>query len=124
MAETGVVHVFLSRGRFSSFEDLRDHVDETWTETGGAVPSALMTETGIAELEPLCVEAVHARDDGHLAPVPPGILLRDTSYADQWLPRVESTEPADAAICVFTPNVVTDPHGTSLHYLGRFTYRA
>ena len=28
-----------------------------------------------------------------------------------------------AAICVFAPNVVANPHGTSLRYLGRFTYR-
>ncbi len=47
-----------------------------------------------------CVEALHAHDDGHLAPVVPDVLLRGASYADQWLPQVESTEPADAAICV------------------------
>ncbi|MFI6156823.1 hypothetical protein ACIBCA_29545 [Kitasatospora sp. NPDC051170] len=118
------MHVFLSRGRFTSVEDLRDHVDERWSENGEAEPSAFMRETGTAELEPMCVEAVHARDDGHLAPVVPGVLLRDVSYADQWLPQVTSTEPADAALCVFAPNVVARPLGSSLNYLGRFTYRA
>ncbi|MER7767386.1 hypothetical protein [Kitasatospora sp. NPDC096140] len=124
MTEVNVVHVFLSRGRFSSYDDIRDHVDEVWSENGDAEPSALMREVGIAELEPMGVEVVHARDDGHPAPVAPEVLLHGASYADQWLPQVESAEPADAAICVFAPNVVTDPRGTSLHYLGRFTYRA
>ncbi|WP_395298387.1 hypothetical protein ACF9IK_36705 [Kitasatospora hibisci] len=123
MSEANVVHVFLSRGRFSSFEDIRDYVDQRWSGDGDAEPSVLMGEAGIAELEPTCVEAVHAQDGGHLAPVAPEVLLREVSYADQWLPHVESAEPADAAICVFAPNVVTNPHGTSLHYLGRFTYR-
>ncbi|MEU1288172.1 hypothetical protein [Kitasatospora sp. NPDC005856] len=123
MVEPGVVHVFLSRGRFSSGEDIRDYVDERWSGNGDAEPSAFMAHAGIAELEPMCVEVVHARDDGHLTPVVPEVLLRDASYADQWLPHVESTEPADAAICVFTPNVVANPHGTPLHYLGGFTYR-
>ncbi|GAA1258655.1 hypothetical protein GCM10009665_56020 [Kitasatospora nipponensis] len=121
--ETGVVQVFLSRGRFSSVEDIRDHVDERWSQNGDAEPSVFMAEVGMAELEPMCVEAMHARDEGNLVPVAPRVLLRGASYADQWLPQVESTEPADAAICVFAPNVVTDPHGSSLHYLGRFTYR-
>lgn len=85
---------------------------------------AFMGEAAIAELEPTCVEAIHAQDDGHLVPIAPEVLLRGASYADQWLPHVQSTEPADAAICVFAPNVVANPHGTSLHYLGRFTYRA
>ncbi|WP_189925338.1 hypothetical protein [Kitasatospora xanthocidica] len=31
---------------------------------------------------------------------------------------------ADAAICVFVPTVVTGPHTTRLHCLGRFAYRA
>ncbi|MER7585524.1 hypothetical protein [Kitasatospora sp. NPDC097691] len=124
MTEASVVHIFLSRGRFSSFEDIRDYVDEGWSENGDAEPSVFMGEAGIAKLEPMCVEVIHAQDDGHRAPVVPEVLLREASYADQWLPQVKSTEPADAAICVFAPNVVTNPHGTSLHYLGRFTYRA
>ncbi|MEU5437297.1 immunity 22 family protein [Streptomyces sp. NPDC020719] len=124
MIEASVVHVFLSRGRFSSNEYLRDYVDERWSENGDAEPSAFMGAAGMAELEPMCIEAIHAHDAGHLAPVVPEVLLRDASYADQWLPHVESTELADAAICVFAPNVVTNPHGTSLHYLGQFTYRA
>ncbi|MEU1182501.1 hypothetical protein ABZ464_33640 [Streptomyces sp. NPDC005820] len=124
MTEASVVHVFLSRGRFSSSEDIRDHVDEMWSENGDAEPSVFMGEAGIAEFEPMCVEAIHAQDSGHLVPVVPEVLLRGASYADQWLPQVESIEPADAALCVFAPNVVANPHGTSLHYLGRFTYRA
>lgn len=124
VTDASVVHVFLSRGRFSSSEDIRDYVDEVWSENGGAEPSVFMGEAGIAELDPMCVEAIHAQDDGHLVPVVPEVLLRGASYADQWLPQVESIELADAAICVFAPNVVANPHGTSLHYLGRFTYRA
>lgn len=83
-----------------------------------------MREAGIAELVPMCVEAVHAQDAGHLAPVAPDVLLRGASYADRWRPQVMSTEPADAAICVFAPHVVAHPRGTTLHCLGRFTHRA
>ncbi|MGV9313622.1 hypothetical protein ACWDR0_15750 [Streptomyces sp. NPDC003691] len=124
MTEAGVVHVFLSRGRFSSFEDISTYVDAGWSDDGDAEPSVFMAEAGIAELEPSCVEVVHAQDAGHPGPVAPGVLLRGASYADQWLPQVESAEPADAAICVFAPNVVTNPHGTALRHLGPFTYRA
>lgn len=124
VTEANVVHVFLSRGRFSSFEDIRNYVDAGWSENGDAKPSVFMGDAGIVEPEPMCVEAIHAQDDGHLTPVVPEILLRGASHADQWLSQVESTELADAAICVFAPNVVTNPHGTALHYLGGFTYHA
>ncbi|MFB7668526.1 immunity 22 family protein [Kitasatospora sp. NPDC056138] len=123
MTEVGVVHVFLSRGRFSSEEAVRDYIDQRWSENGDAEPSAFMGEAGIAEFNPMCVEVIHAQDIGHLAPVPPAVLLREASYADQWLPQVESAEPADAAICVFAPNIVTNPYGTSLRYLGQFAIR-
>jgi hypothetical protein len=69
------------------------------------------------------IPTLHAQDIGHLAPIPPAVLLREASYADQWLSQVESAEPADAAICVFAPNAVTTPHGTSLRYLGQFAVR-
>jgi hypothetical protein len=67
-----------------------------------------MKEAGIAELEP-------------------AVLLREASYANQWLTQVESvpvelTHITDSAICVFAPNVVTTPHDTSLRYLGPFSY--
>lgn len=120
VSETSAVHVFLSCGRFSSDDDIRDYVDPTWSEDGDEEPSAFVTEAGITDFTPMCVEVVHARDMGHPGPTAPAELLRDASYADQWLPQVSSTEPADAAICVFSPNDVTTPHGTSLHYLGRF----
>lgn len=124
VTEASVVHVFLSRGRFSSEEDIRDYIDQRWSESGDAEPSVFMGEAEIAEFTPMCVEAIHAQDVGHLAPVPPPVLLREASYADQWLSQVESAELADAAICVFAPNLVTNPHGTSLRYLGQFAVRA
>lgn len=50
---------------------------------------------------------------------------RDAGRAgEEALPPVESAERADAAICVFAPDAVADPYGTSLHHLGRFTCRA
>ncbi|KJK55343.1 hypothetical protein UK12_29320 [Saccharothrix sp. ST-888] len=118
-----MVHVFLSRGRFSLQEDIRDYIDQRWSENGDAEPSAFMGEAGITEFSPMCIEVIRAQDMGHPAPVPPAVLLREASYADQWLSQVESAELADAAICVFAPNIVTNPHGTSLRYLGQFAIR-
>ncbi len=123
VTEANVMHVFLSCGRFSSEEDIRDYIDQRWPESGDAEPSVFMGEAGITEFTPMCVEVIHAQDIGYLAPVPPAVLLREASYADQWLSQVESAEPADAAICVFAPNIVTNPHGTSLRYLGQFAIR-
>lgn len=57
------------------------------------------------------------------AAVPLGELLARASYCDQWLPKVDGSRRADAAICVFSPNVVGNPEGCSLEYVGSFEYR-
>ena len=112
------VHVFISTGRFRSFEDMSDFIDETYTEDGDGIPSAFMTEVGLTDYEPGCIEAIH-RD----APMLLTTLLMGASYADQWLPQLDGSLTADSAICLFSPNQAHRPDGSSLHYVGAFRYR-
>lgn len=110
-----LVHVFISTGRFRSFEEMRAYVEETYTEDGDGVPSAFMDEVDLEDYEPMCVECVHAP-----APTPLRELLADVSYADRWLPLLPGDRLADAAICVFPPNELGTPEGCSLEYVGAF----
>jgi hypothetical protein len=114
------VHVFASTGRFRSFDEMREYVDETYNDDGDGVPSAFMVETGLDEYEPGCIEAFPSESG---RPVPLAELLTGASYSEQWLPAVDRTRRADAAICVFSPNRVEHPTGCTLEYVGAFEYR-
>jgi hypothetical protein len=111
------VHVFISTGRFRSFSDLRAFIEETYTDDGDGVPSALMREVELSDYEPGCIEAFHSETPVRLAE-----LLRGASYADQWLGKLDGSRLADAAICVFAPNCLRHPGRCSLEYLGGFAY--
>lgn len=113
------VHVYISTGRFKSFQEMRAYIDKTYTEDGDGIPSAFMREVGLSKYEPGCIEAIPSASG---AAVPLGELLAGASYADQWLPQLDGSRRADAAICVFTPNVADHPEGCSLEYLGAFGY--
>jgi hypothetical protein len=112
------VHVFISTGRFRSFAEMRAFVEETYTEDGDGVPSAFMREVGLSGYEPGCIECVHRP-----APVPLAELLAGASYSDQWLPQIPGGWLADAAICVFAPNHMSQPADSSLEHVGAFGYR-
>ena len=114
------VHVFISTGRFRSFDEMRLFIDETYTEDGEVIPSRFMDEVGIVEYEPGCIEAIPS-DSGQLVAL--SQLLSGASYSEQWLPKVDGTRLADAAICVFSPNELQHPQTCSLEYLGVFEYR-
>jgi hypothetical protein len=111
------VYVFLSTGRFRSLKEMRQFIDQTYTEDGDGIPSSFMREVGLSEYEPMSIEAIHSK-----YPLPPSELLTDASWSDQWLPRLRASAPADAAICVFEPNRVEHPQGSSLAYCGAFDY--
>lgn len=112
-----LVHVFISTGRFRSFEEMRTFIDETYTEDGDGVPSAFMSEVGLSGYEPGCIEAIH-----HGRPAKLAVLLKDASYADRWLPRLGNERTADAAICVFPSNRVRHPRRSSLEYAGAYGF--
>lgn len=75
---------------------------------------------GLSEYEPGCIEAIPS---GSGSAVPLGELLAGASYSDQWLPHLDRSRLADAAICEFTPNIADHPEGCSLEYVGAFGYR-
>ena len=111
------LHVFISTGRFRSFKELRAFIDPTYTQDGDARPSAFMREVGLSDFEPGCIEAIHRRRPAKLA-----TLLKGASYAGQWLPRLDGSRTADAAVCVFPPNRLRHPHRASLEYLGSYPF--
>lgn len=112
-----VVHIFIDTGRFKSFEEMRSFVDVSYTEEGEGIPSYFMREVGLSAYEPGCIETIH-----HKKPVALETLLEGSSHAQQWLPKLDRSRTADAAICVFAPNRVQTPHGSSLEYVGAFEY--
>jgi len=111
------VHVFSSLGRFGSFEAIRSFVDPKYTEDGDVVPSPFMSEVQLCSFAPACVEVVWVP---RACPLPE--LLREVSYASQWLVHVDTSLIASEAICVFAPNEPERPAGTSLHYCGGYVY--
>ena len=111
------IHIFISVGRFRSFEEMRAFIDETYTEDGEGVPSAFMREVRLSGYEPACIEAIHSE-----TVVPLSVLLRQASYSDQWLRHLDCSRLADVAICVFAPNRVRYPEGSSIEYCGAFGY--
>ncbi len=114
------VHIFISTGRFKSFDEMRAYIDETYTEDGDGVPSTFMLEVGLSEYEPGCIEAILSETG---RPVPLTELLEGASYCDRWLPALDGSRRADAAICVFAPNRVERPGDCSLEYIGAFGFR-
>jgi hypothetical protein len=121
MAEAqDTVHVFVSTGRFRSFEEMRAYIDETFTKDGDCIQSAFMREVGLSEYKPDCIEAVASDSGGAVAL---SELLAGASYSDQWLPLLDGSRLADAAICVFAPNRVGQPARGSMEYIGAFGYR-
>jgi hypothetical protein len=111
------VHIFASQGRFTSLEAIREFIDPTYTEDGDQIDSDFIREVGIDEFEPMCIEVIHS-------PVakPLKALLENVSYSDQWLPQLRVACDADAAICIFEPNVVLRPESSSLRYCGMLSY--
>ena len=108
------VHVFVSTGRFRSFDELRAYVDATYTPDGDGIPSAFMSEVDLHAYEPMCIEAMASAS----GPIPVAELIAKCSWADQWLPGIDAARLADAAICVFAPNCVPYPERCSLQHLG------
>ena len=112
-----IVHVFVSTGRFGSESELRAFVDPTYTADGDMVPSRFIEEVGLHGYEPATIEVTHAG-----AAVPVRQLLRDASWAEEWLLDIDPERWADSAVCVFPPNVIAGPHGSSLEYCGALIY--
>lgn len=111
------VHVFVSTGRFRTFEEMQEFIDQTYTDDGDGVPSPFMLEVGLSEYEPDCIEVIFAGQ-----PTPLAELLAGSSYEDQWLPKLDGKRVADSAICVFAPNLLSHPQRSSLEYVGAFDY--
>lgn len=117
MPET--VHIFISIGRFKSFEEMRSYIEETYNGDGEGFPSLFMREVGLSQYEPGCIEAIPSVT-GQVVSL--SVLLRDASWADKWLPQVDGSRLADAAICVFEPNQLSHPERCSLEYLGGYQF--
>jgi len=113
------VHVFISTGRFKTVAEMRDFVDQKYTRDGDGIPSQFMSETGLENYEPMCIEAIRSTTGKPLALRD---LLRNASYASQWLQAIEGDRRADAALCVFSPNVLATPAAASVEYVGEFRY--
>ena len=114
------VHVFVCSGRFASWEALQAYLSPAYTEDGDAVPSPFFLETGLTCYEPACFESALLA-----SPAPLAALLDGMSYADSWLGQacVDGQRLlADTVVCVFAPNRLAHPQGSSLHHVGSYAY--
>lgn len=114
------VHVFVCSGRFASWEALQAYLSPAYTEDGDAVPSPFFLETGLTHYEPACIESALLA-----SPAPLAELLDGVSYADSWLAQacVDGQRLlADTVVCVFAPNRLAHPQGSSLHHVGSYAY--
>ena len=114
-----IVHVFTATGRFSTFDQLCDYLDQTYTEDGDGLPSSFMREVGLSHYEPACIEATIS---DLCKPEPLSRLLSGASYSNQWLDKVDGSKLASAAICVYEPNQLRHPSRSSLEYIGSYDY--
>ena len=96
---------------------MRSFIEQRYSEDGDGIPSAFMREISLRGYEPGCIEAIYS---AQAVPLP--ALLAGASYSDQWLSSVSDQDIADAAICVYEPNVVERPVNSSLIYIGAFSY--
>ena len=112
-----LVHVFACLGRFGSEQEAIRSVEATYTADGAAVLPPFLREIGLTDHEPAGIEVVHAGAD-----LPIRQLLRDVSYGDQWVARLEPDRRANTAVCVFAPNRVARPQTSSWEYCGAFPY--
>lgn len=110
------MHVYTSTGRFRSFAEMRSFIEETYDEDGDSNPSDFMREIALRSYEPGCIEAIYS-----VKAIPLQTLLAKASYSDQWLGLVSGRDAAEA-ICAYEPNVVENPQGCSLTYIGAFPY--
>ena len=114
------VHIFVSTGRFESFDELDSFVHKAYSPDGCGINSQFMEEVQLTNYEPMCIE-ISITDKGNVAALTD--LLSGASYSGQWIDRIDANVTADAAICVFSPNELGQPGGTSLVYIGCFEYR-
>jgi len=111
------VHVFVCGNRFESFKTMRAFTRPVYTDEGDVLPSEFAKEVELSDYEPMCLEAIHGTE-----PQPVRELVARASYADQWLSELPEALEACQAFCVFSPNHVANPQGTSLDYVGAFSY--
>ena len=111
------VHVFASRGRFSSERELGEFIDATYTEDGDRIDSLFIKEVGLSSYEPACIEATFSTQERELHK-----LLEGSSYSELWLDTVPNTDVYNSVISVFEPNELETPQDTSLTYVGCFEY--
>lgn len=92
-------------------------VEPSYDDDGELVPSQFMLEADCEVYEPACMESVTSETSVLLSQ-----MLKGASYDDQWLLHVDGAAQADAALCVFAPNVLRRPQRCSLTFHGAFKY--
>lgn len=98
------VHIFITSGRFASHNEMRSFIDPTYTEDGDIVLSNFMSEVSLKGYDPMCIEAVYGGRSQSVTE-----LLKESSYANQWIGALPPSLVADSAICLYCPNETTTP---------------
>lgn len=115
---TGEVLVFAATRPFESDEAIHRYVHPSYTEDGDEVSSEFMRGVQLEQYEPSCIEIVSSTH-----PISLPSLLQNASYADQWIDYLPGLVTASQAVCLFSPNRVKQPTGSSLSFCGAFPYR-
>jgi hypothetical protein len=81
------------------------------------VPSRFMRDVGLHGWTPACVEIIVSPE-----PRPFETLVRNASYAEQWLPQVRDASGGEIAVCVYHPNVLDRPARAAFEFVGAYGY--
>lgn len=111
------LHLFISKGRFNSEEELDQYIQPGYTEDGDKKHSPFMKEVGLSSFEPGCIEATFESEEYEIIK-----LLEGSSYEEQWLNNVPENIQANVAVTVYEPNLLSSPGSCSLEYLGSYNY--
>jgi len=112
-----ILHLFISKGRFNSEEELDQYIKPEYTDDGDKINSPFMKEVGLSSFEPGCIEATFESEECEIIE-----LLEGSSYEEQWLNSVPENLKANVAVTVYEPNVLTSPNLCTLEYLGGYNY--
>ena len=113
-----IVHIFIADKFALSEEEVSKYINASYTEDGDQVDSHFMSNTGLTHYEPCCIEL-----QINSVSIPLSDLLAESSYADQWISKLPHNKHCRTAVCVYEPNIITNPLKSKLDYVGCYNYK-
>lgn len=111
------LHIYISSDKFRTEDELNSYLIPSYTEDGDLINSPFMKEVKLENYEPMCVEVVFEK-----ANRPVKHLLEGISYYEQWVKDISDNFEGNVVVCIYEPNLLANPMGSILNYLGEYSY--